>query len=97
MTTYKKSSVRHYTHYMSPMPGVLEFYPDDIRKIADNNEYVSRGLGDNQFLVITTIPGSASDKPAGYTVQVFDPSFLSCCGPIGNQTESAFRLLPPLG
>lgn len=74
MTTYKKSSVRHYTHYMSLMPGVLEFYPDDIRKIADNNEYVSRGLGDNQFLVITTIPGSTSNKPSGYTVQVFDPS-----------------------
>lgn len=76
MTTTKamKSSVKRYTRYISPMPGVLEFYPDDIRKIADNNEYISKGLYDNQFMVITAIPGPASDKPAGYTVQVFDPS-----------------------
>lgn len=56
------------------MPGVLEFFPDDIRKIADNNEYVSKGMYDNQFIVITAIPGNASDALAGYHVQVFDPS-----------------------
>lgn len=60
--------------YISLMGGVLEFYPDDIKKIAENNEYLSNGLANDQFMVIEAKPGPASDQPGGYRVSIYSPS-----------------------
>jgi len=73
MTATKSTVVKH-SRYTSPLRGVLEFYPESIKKIAYRGEYISRGLAHNQFLVITAKPGPSSDKPAGYHVEVYSPS-----------------------
>lgn len=62
-----------YKRGISPLAGVVEFYPDDIRQIADNNEYISVGLLHNHMIGIVAIPGNSSDKPNGYTITVYDP------------------------
>lgn len=68
-------SIEKFTRGSSYIPGVVEFYPDDIKQIADRGENIKKGLR-SRFMVITHIPGASSDKPAGYHAEVYaDPMF----------------------
>lgn len=71
-------SIEKFTRGISYIPGVVEFYPEDIRKIADNCENIKKGLR-SRLMTITHIPGGSSDKPTGYHVEVYaDPILAEC-------------------
>lgn len=56
------------------MKGILEFYPESIKKLAENNTILTAGLARDQIMTFSIIPGRTSLHADGYHIEVYSPS-----------------------